>query len=412
MAKRQTDYSQTSLALCKSKSSKEWLLSDATANSVKERVRGFLYYEERKRVEPLMNRLFLVLLFASSVINAQTFRLARPVPDDIQTNGSYLYGEPNINNSSLAHTGIDISIKYDTVRSASVGVVSFVGYDSTNAVGGYEPTGAGNYIYVQSKWNNKDLYVLYGHLLRPIISVNDSVKIHQPLAISGTTGNSTGPHLHFELRLGTRSTSALRNRRNAELWCAISGMGAIYGRIPNAANSTRVDIAPNPKPRPPYTSYGYSLTYNFNDSGIGSDDIYQENYAIGDVKPGTYTITALSGTYKRTVTVKAGEIVNADAAATWVNRESALPRMFSLEQNYPNPFNSETVIMYQLSTAGDVRLTVIDLLGREVRTLVDASQSPGTYRVIFDAGRLSSGVYFYLLNVGNVVQTKAMTLMK
>jgi len=379
---------------------------------VNERLGGFVYCRERKQFETLMNRLFLVLLFASSAVNAQTFRLARPVPDDIQTNGSYLYGEPNINNSSLAHTGIDISIKYDTVRSASAGIVSFVGYDSANTVGGYEPAGAGNYIYVQSTWNNKDLHLLYGHLLKPIIRVNDSVKIHQPLAISGTTGNSTGPHLHFELRLGTRSTSASRNRRNAELWCAISGMGAIYGKLPNAANSTRVDIAPNPKPRPPYTSFGYSLTYNFNDSGIGSDDIYQENYAIGDVVPGTYTITALSGSYKRTVTVKAGEIVNADAAVTLVNTESALPRMFSLEQNYPNPFNSETVISYRLSTAGDVRLSVIDILGREVRTLVDASQSAGTYRVVFDAGRMSSGVYFYVINVGGQVQTKAMTLMK
>ena len=189
-------------------------------------------------------------------------------------------------------------------------------------------------------------------------------------------------------------------------------MGAIYGKVPNAANNTRVDIAPNPKPRPPYTSFGYSLTYNFNDQGIGSDDIYQENYAIGDVVPGTYTITALGGGYRRTVTVKAGEIANADAGATSVDNESALPRMFSLEQNYPNPFNSQTVISYRLSTAGNVRLVVFDLLGREVRTLVDESQNEGTYRVTFDAGRLPSGMYFCVLNVGSAVQTMKMSLMK
>jgi len=130
-------------------------------------------------------------------MNAQSFRLARPVPDNIQTNGSYLYGEPNINNAAYAHTGIDISIKYDTVRSASAGVVTFVGYDPANLTGGYEPTGAGNYIYVKSIWNNKDLHLLYGHLLKPIVNVNDTVTTQQPLAISGTTGNSTGPHLHF-----------------------------------------------------------------------------------------------------------------------------------------------------------------------------------------------------------------------
>jgi hypothetical protein len=98
--------------------------------------------------------------------------------------------------------------------------------------------------------------------------------------------------------------------------------------------------------------------------------------------------------------------------ATNVYDKTSDPTDFVLLQNYPNPFNSETVISYRLSTAGDVRLSVIDILGREVRTLVDASQSAGTYRVVFDAGRMSSGVYFYVINVGGQVQTKAMTLMK
>ncbi|MBF8295792.1 MAG: hypothetical protein HW389_2337 [Bacteroidetes bacterium] len=98
--------------------------------------------------------------------------------------------------------------------------------------------------------------------------------------------------------------------------------------------------------------------------------------------------------------------------ATNVHDKAPEPTDFVLLQNYPNPFNSETVIRYQLSTAGEARLSVIDLLGRELRTLVDARQSAGVYRVVFDAGRMPSGVYFYLLNVRSSVQTKAMTLMK
>jgi len=82
---------------------------------------------------------------------AQQFRLTRPVPDNVQTNGSYLFGEPNFQNPSLAHRGIDISIANDTINSASDGMVYFVGYNPSDPVGGYEPGGAGNYIIIKSK---------------------------------------------------------------------------------------------------------------------------------------------------------------------------------------------------------------------------------------------------------------------
>ncbi len=338
--------------------------------------------------------LSLVVLIAPALASGQTFRLTRPVPDNIQTNGSYLYGEPRYGSPSLAHTGIDISIAYDTVRSASDGVVAFIGYNPNDLVGGYEPTGAGNYIWVQSTWGGSALHLLYGHLTKPLVVTNDNVVRGQPIAISGNTGNSTGPHLHFELRLGVRDYGGYRNRRNPELWVAITGMGAIYGNVPGAPNSTRVDITPDPKPRPPYTTFGWALTYNFNDPAIGSDAVYGENYAIGDVKPGNYVITALGGSYRREVTVQAGQVVNADAPAVSAEAVAIVPQIVTLSQNYPNPFNPVTELRLDLPSEHHISVTVHDMLGRAVGTLADGTYGAGRHLLRFEADGLPSGVYF------------------
>jgi len=75
------------------------------------------------------------------------------------------------------------------------------------------------------------------------------------------------------------------------------------------------------------------------------------------------------------------------------------PMAYELFQNYPNPFNPQTTINYQLSRSGQVRLTVSDVLGREVATLVNEHQPVGRYSVQFDGSKLASGVYLYWLKV-------------
>ena len=97
---------------------------------------------------------------------------------------------------------------------------------------------------------------------------------------------------------------------------------------------------------------------------------------------------------------------------TSVNSPSTMPLRFSLEQNYPNPFNPVTTIRYSIASPEHVRLRVFDLLGREVARVVDQHQLPGTYGIPFDAGRLSSGVYFYRLEAGSHVATRRMLLLK
>jgi len=121
---------------------------------------------------------------------------------------------------------------------------------------------------------------------------------------------------------------------------------------------------------------------------------------------GNFRLVATSGTLTADTTASFG-VLN-------IEREQTidLPRDFALQQNYPNPFNPSTVIVYELPTVSDVVLTVYDMLGREIATLVRQRQAAGRYRATFNAQNLSSGVYLYRLQAGSFVQTKKMMLLK
>ncbi len=96
-------------------------------------------------------------------------------------------------------------------------------------------------------------------------------------------------------------------------------------------------------------------------------------------------------------------------------KKPSMPEDFKLEQNYPNPFNPTTQISFQVPQYDHVTLKIYDVLGSEVRTLVDEMKSPGYYTVTLDAnknGGLSSGVYFYRLKSGSFNQTKKLMLIK
>lgn len=93
-------------------------------------------------------------------------------------------------------------------------------------------------------------------------------------------------------------------------------------------------------------------------------------------------------------------------------RDNTIPTVYALAQNFPNPFNPETVIPFSLPEQADVTLTVFDLTGRAVATLVDGPQSAGNHKVSFNGAELSSGVYFYRLESANFVATRKLVLMK
>jgi len=88
------------------------------------------------------------------------------------------------------------------------------------------------------------------------------------------------------------------------------------------------------------------------------------------------------------------------------------PMEFKLQQNYPNPFNPTTTISYQLYKKSNVQLTIYDITGREIKTLINQNQTSGQHSTNFDASGLASGIYIYNLKAGNFEQSRKMLLLR
>ncbi len=91
---------------------------------------------------------------------------------------------------------------------------------------------------------------------------------------------------------------------------------------------------------------------------------------------------------------------------------SMLPNSTGLVQNYPNPFNARTMISFELQAQSEVSLDIYDLLGRHVETLVEEMMPAGSHSIVWDAGDMSSGMYFYKLTTDDISETKRMLLIK
>lgn len=133
--------------------------------------------------------------------------------------------------------------------------------------------------------------------------------------------------------------------------------------------------------------------------------------ATGGVTPGIYTVTVTgrgpNGTpvHQRTISVNIGFV-------GLVHNNTETPEKFFLYQNYPNPFNPTTNIKFDIVKAGDVKLTVFDVTGRSVQTLVNEQLSAGSYSYDFNASGLASGIYFYKVETPEFTSIKKMILVK
>jgi len=107
----------------------------------------------------------------------------------------------------------------------------------------------------------------------------------------------------------------------------------------------------------------------------------------------------------RVVTLERGLLTSNDF-------EEGTPNTFALEQNYPNPFNPTTNIKFALPKTADVTLTIYNMLGQKVNTLINEKMTSGFHVVPFDASNLSSGMYIYRIQAGSFTSTKKMLLIK
>ena len=97
---------------------------------------------------------------------------------------------------------------------------------------------------------------------------------------------------------------------------------------------------------------------------------------------------------------------------TSVAQEKELPTGMSLSQNYPNPFNPSTTIEWSVPSKSNVAITIFNMIGQEITTLVNSEMEHGTYRTTWDASRFPSGVYAYRIQVGTETQTRKMVFLR
>jgi hypothetical protein len=97
---------------------------------------------------------------------------------------------------------------------------------------------------------------------------------------------------------------------------------------------------------------------------------------------------------------------------TGIKNPDYLPNTFHLCTNYPNPFNAQTTISYSIPKAGQVNLTIYNILGQKVTTLIDGVQQAGEHRVVWDASDATSGIYFYTMRTSEITKARSCLLLK
>jgi CubicO group peptidase (beta-lactamase class C family) len=195
-------------------------------------------------------------------------------------------------------------------------------------------------------------------------------------------------------------------------------IGSISGSVPVAS----IGSIPGGIVTSPFYTYGTAGYEQASTIAPG------KGYWVRADQPGLLVLSSSPLAMARIRIVPTDEVPPAPPGEVTAESEVEKPREFALSQNYPNPFNPTTTIEYNIGgvvalsganfsgvegrTSTNVRLTVFDVLGREVVTLVNEVKEPGTYTVQWNASGVSSGVYFYRIKAGDFMQMKRMILAK
>jgi murein DD-endopeptidase MepM/ murein hydrolase activator NlpD len=203
-----------------------------------------------------------------------------PLPD-------YRYGGTFFG-ANVPHTGVDFVTRIGTpVAAAGPGQISWTGYGLYQGVyDETDPYGLAIVILHDFGYNNQQLYTVYAHLSEILVVKGQRVETGDIIGLSGDTGFTTAPHLHFEIRNGTNN---FNNTYTPELWLSPpQGWGVVVGRV----TSDSGDLLKDQEVRVinlDKEQYWYAKTYS-TELSINSDPYYKENFVLSDLPAGRYRI--------------------------------------------------------------------------------------------------------------------------
>jgi murein DD-endopeptidase MepM/ murein hydrolase activator NlpD len=218
------------------------------------------------------------------------FYFARPIAAD-EVNwplADYRYGGVFFR-PDLVHTGVDIDAKLGApVLAAGPGTVIWAGWGFYSGWPENEddPYGIAAAIRHDFGYQGKPLYTMYGHMSQVDVAVGQYVQTGDQLGLVGITGHTTGPHLHFEVRLEHNSYF---HTRNPELWIAPpQGWGVLAGRMVDTKKETLNGVSLSVKS---YETGRIFWVKSYGKGSVNSDEYYNENLVIGDLPAGWYTLS-------------------------------------------------------------------------------------------------------------------------
>lgn len=228
--------------------------------------------------------------------------LARPVESNANSYGLFYYPYGSNGTQQIAisrvHHGIDFSNPVGTpIRSVAPGEVIFSSEDGEDILPGSPSYGVVVVIEHDFGWQGNKIQTLYAHLDRTLVRKGDRVETGTVIALSGNSGRSSGPHLHFEVRLGDEATQGMLtygDTYNPTLWIVpYYGHGTIVGQLVDRNGDFVDDVfvtARSLTTGEVYTTSTYSFDGTINQ--VNSDPNWRENFVLGDIPQGRYEVIA------------------------------------------------------------------------------------------------------------------------
>lgn len=236
------------------------------------------------------------------------FYFTRPIATDAVNwpSADYRYGD-FFTDTDIVHTGIDIAAGRGTpVIAAAAGKVAWAGeglYKGGNVEG--DPYGLAVAIRHNFSYNEQEVYTIYAHMDRVDVAVGQNVEAGEQVGIVGTTGKTTGPHLHFEVRIESNN---FFYTRNPELWLAPpQGWGVLVGKMIDRYGFPLYKI----KIKVISEELGKTwVVRTYGPTSVNKDDFYQENLVLSDLPTGEYWVEfrVRWKDYRHKITIKPGMV--------------------------------------------------------------------------------------------------------